>query len=147
MSLFGPAGSRFRVKLTRFRWQESTRPFCRLSGTEGGEEDTGCTHQTPSLATLFNPLTPLPHPLYLSIVFYACVITIPYEREVSYRIYRVTHSRIFFFFDSFPFSLKIFLSQFLKNRFKNSYSKIISVFIKHIQHNFNWDWSSENINS
>lgn len=80
VSLSRPPGSRFRVKLTRFRWQGSTRPFCRLSGTGGGEEDTGCTHQTPSLATLFNPLTPS---LYLPIVLYACVITIPYEREAS----------------------------------------------------------------
>lgn len=35
-----------------------------VGSTEGGEEDTGCTHQTPSLATLFNPLTPSTFPLY-----------------------------------------------------------------------------------
>lgn len=86
--------------------KKSTRPFCRVSGTEGGEEDTGCTHQTPSLATLFNPLTPLLLPLYLPIVLYACVITKgKWAVQYTTALYR---SRIFFFFDSyiFPFSLR-----------------------------------------
>lgn len=91
--------------------KKSTRPFCRVSGTEGGEEDTGCTHQTPSLATLFNPLTPLLLPLYLPIVLYACVIT-KGKWAVQYTT-ALYHGRIFFFFDSY---YSPFLSEDLFNK-------------------------------
>lgn len=118
ISLSRPPGSRFRVKLTRFRWQGSTRPFCRLSGTGGGEEDTGCTHQTPSLATLFNPLTPpLPLPSHCTL----CMCNYDPVRKGS-KLYNTALHRTFFF-DSYSFSSlsRSFLSPFLYiiNRLEN----------------------------
>lgn len=86
--------------------KKSTRPFCRVSGTEGGEEDTGCTHQTPSLATLFNPLTPPPPPPLPS---HCTLCMCNYEREVSCTVYHSAISRSNFLllrFLLFSFSLR-----------------------------------------
>lgn len=84
-----------------------------MSGTEGGEEDTGCTHQTPSLATLFNPLTPPPPPPLPS---HCTLCMCNYEREVS----TVYHSAISQFLLLRFLYISLFSQKiFLINRFEN----------------------------
>lgn len=76
---FELSSSRFRVKLTRFRWQESVRPFCRLARSEGGETDTGCTHQPLSIALSLTLSAP---PVFF-FMFFAYVIAIPWQKTSS----------------------------------------------------------------
>lgn len=79
LQTFELSSPRFRVKLTRFRWQESVRPFCRLARSEGGETDTGCTHQPLSIALSLT----LSAPPVFSFMLFAYIITIPCQKMSS----------------------------------------------------------------
>jgi len=79
LQTFELSSPRFRVKLTRFRWQESVRPFCLLARSEGGETDTGCTHQPLSIALSLTLSAPPVFPFML----FAYVIAIPCQKMSS----------------------------------------------------------------